>query len=119
MRSAIQKIRMKDGVEVMLLITPSLFSIAHRKGISLVLDKSDEKADIYPFYIKLIWLSALNYAEAMRVEDPDYPEVSFGYVDFVAWAAENQRAFVKMVEACIEILTDKDGDGAASDEKKN
>ena len=120
MISAIQKIELRDGENVRLLITPSLFSIARRRKIAIETDNADDTAAALNLYIRIIWLSALNYAEAMQVEDPDYPDLPYRYVDFAEWAGRRQKDFYKMVSIVMEVLSgDKESANSGSDEKKN
>lgn len=107
MVSAIQKIELKDGVEVRLLITPSLFSIAKRKGLTLTVEDSSDTHAVLDLYAKIIWLAAINYVEAAKVDDPDVPDFPYGYMDFAEWAGLHQNDFAKMVSVAVECLSGK------------
>lgn len=109
MVSAIQKINLKDGVSVRLLITPSLFSIASRKGISLEVNDQEDLHGTLDLYIKIMWLAAINYNEAERMDNPDIEELPYKYLDFAQWAGEHRSDFYKMVAVVAEALSGKSG----------
>ena len=121
MVSAIQKINLKDGAPVRLLITPSLFSIAHQRGISLEVE--DYRNDTYGtlhLYTKIMWLAALNYIEVAKMDEPDTPDADFTFMDFEIWAGQNRKDFTRMMGIVIQCLRGDDSpvqdDG--EDEKK-
>ena len=103
----IQKINLKDGVSVRLLITPSLFSIAYRKGVSLEVEDSADMHATLDLYVKIIWLAAINYNEAERMDNPDVEEFAYKYMDFAQWAGERRKEFLKMVSIAAECLSGK------------
>ena len=120
----IQKINIKDGVSVRLLITPSLFSIASRKGVSLEVDDSADMHATLDLYVKLIWLAAINYYEAERMDNPDVEDFTYKYLDFAQWAGERRREFLRMVSIVAQCLSGKtskelDAEDTPVGEKKN
>ncbi len=126
MVSAIQKITIKDGVSVRLLITPSLFSVAKRKGITLEVEDSNDVHATLDLYVKIIWLSAINYVEAEKMDNPDVEDFKLKYLDFAQWAGENKKEFYKMVSVAVECLSGKtakelaeEHDAEPKGEKKN
>lgn len=126
MVSAIQKITIKDGVSVRLLITPSLFSVAKRKGISLEVSDTTDVHGTLELYIKVLWLSAINYVEAEKMDNPDVEDFKYKYLDFAQWAGENKKEFYKLVTVAVECLSGKsakelleEGIKAPEGEKKN
>ena len=119
----IQKITLKDGVDVMLLLTPSLFAIAKERGVVLSADAGNQQA-VMDLYTKIIWLAALNYHAAARMDDPALPDFPFAFLDFAAWRGERREEFARMVEVAVQALTGKPlaeivKDNAAGGEKKN
>lgn len=123
MVSAIQKITIKDGVTVMLLLTPSLFAIAKERGVELSADTENTQA-VMELYTRIIWLAALNYDAAARMDDPGLPEFPFKFLDFAAWRGQRRDEFARMVEIALQALTGKTlaeivKDDAAAAEKKN
>ena len=120
---AIQKITIKASVEVMLLLTPSLFAIAKERGVELSADAGNQQA-VMDLYTKIIWLAALNYHAAARMDDPSLPDFPFAFLDFAAWRGERRDEFARIVEVAVQALTGKSladivKDDAASGEKKN
>lgn len=122
MVSAIQKITIKDGVTVMLLLTPSLFAIAKERGVELSADADNAQA-VMELYTRIIWLAALNYDAAARMDDPDLPAFAFKYMDFAVWRSQRRDEFARMVDVAVEALTGKTLAELAKDpaggEKKN
>lgn len=106
MVSAIQKITIKDGVTVMLLLTPSLFAIAKERGVELSADADNAQA-VMELYTRIIWLAALNYHAAARMDDPNLPDFAFKYIDFAAWRGQRRDEFGRMVEVALQALTGK------------
>lgn len=100
-------IELREGVRAELLITPSMYAIGERKGITVVIDDTDNPAQVNEAYIKLMYLSALNAWEARAVDDPAIGDPSWKYIDFAQWAAENPDKFADMIRIIFECLTGK------------
>jgi|LSQX01.3.fsa_nt_gb hypothetical protein len=106
MHSRIQCIRIGDEVARML-VTPSLFSIARKRGINANIGAGATAIDIHDIFIRIMYCAYLNYAEVERMDNPDYPEPNLKLMDFVVWAADNQREASEMVEVIFELVTGK------------
>lgn len=90
-----------------MLITPSLFSIARKKGINANIGAGATAIDILDAFIRIMYCAYLNYAEVERMDYPEYPEPVLRLMDFVVWAAENQKEANEMVEVVFELVTGK------------
>ncbi len=90
-----------------MLVTPSLFSIARKKGINAKITSESTVIDVHDAYIRIMYCAYLNYAEVERMDNPEYPEPNLKLMDFVVWAADNQQEASEMVEVFYEVLTGK------------
>ena len=106
MHSRLQCIRIGDEVARML-VTPSLFSIARKKGINANIGAGATAIDIHDAFIRIMYCAYLNYAEVERMDNPDFPEPNLKLMDFVVWAADNQQEASEMVEVIFELVTGK------------
>jgi hypothetical protein len=106
MHSRLQCIRIGDEVARML-VTPSLFSIARKKGINANIVAGATAIDIHDAFIRIMYCAYLNYAEVERMDNPDFPEPILKLMDFVVWAADNQKEASEMVEVIFELVTGK------------
>ena len=106
MHSRLQCIRIGDEVARML-VTPSLFSIARKKGINANIGAGATAIDIHDAFIRIMYCAYLNYAEVERMDNPDYPEPNLKLIDLVIWAAENPKEASEMVEVIFELVTGK------------
>jgi len=106
MHSRLQCIRIGDEVARML-VTPSLFSIARKKGINANIVAGATAIDIHDIFIRIMYCAYLNYAEVERMDNPEYPEPNLKLMDFVVWAADNQKEASEMVEVFFELVTGK------------
>lgn len=106
MHSRIQCIRIGDEVARML-VTPSLFSIARKRGINANIGAGATAIDIHDIFIRIMYCSYLNYTEVERMDNPEYPGPNLKLMDFVVWAADNQREASEMVEVIFELVTGK------------
>lgn len=106
MHSRLQCIRIGDEVARML-VTPSLFSIARKRGINANIGAGATAIDIHDIFIRIMYCAYLNYAEVERMDNPEYPEPNLKLMDFVVWAADNQREASEMVEVIFELVTGK------------
>jgi len=106
MHSRVQCIRIGDEVARML-VTPSLFSIARKRGINANIGAGATAIDIHDIFIRIMYCAYLNYAEVERMDNPEYPEPNLKLMDFVVWAADNQREASEMVEVIFELVTGK------------
>lgn len=90
-----------------MLVTPSLFSIARKKGINANIGAGATAIDIHDIFIRIMYCAYLNYAEVERMDNPEYPGPNLKLMDFVVWAADNQREASEMVEVIFELVTGK------------
>lgn len=111
-------IELKEGVSVELLITPSMYEIARRKGLTVVIDDADNPNQVVDAYTKLIYLAALNAREAMQWDHPGTPDLEISLADFRIWAAERPKEFGDMVKVMYECLTGKSLDEILAEKKK-
>ena len=117
MHGRIQCIRIGDEVARML-VTPSLFSIARKRVINANFGAGATAIDIHDIFIRIMYCAYLNYAEVERMDNPDYPEPNLKLMDFVVWAADNQREASEMVEVIFELVTGKRLKKAEGEEEK-
>ena len=106
MHSRIQCIRIGDEVARML-VTPSLFSSARKKGINANITSESTAIDVHDAFIRIMYCAYLNYAEVERMDNPDFPEPILKMMDFMVWAADNQLEASEMVEVIFELVTGK------------
>lgn len=106
MQGRLQYIKIGDEVARML-VTPSLFSIARRKGIKANIEAGATAIEIHDAFLRIMYCAYLNYAEVERMDNPDYPEPNLKLMDFVVWAADNQQEASEMVEVIFELVTGK------------
>ena len=106
MQGRLQYIKIGDEVAKML-VTPSLFSIARRKGIKANIEAGATAIEIHDAFLRIMYCAYLNYAEVERMDNPDYPEPNLKLMDFVVWAAENPKEASEMVEVIFELVTGK------------
>lgn len=90
-----------------MLVTPSLFSIARRKGINANIGAGATAIEVHDAFIRIMYCAYLNYAEVERMDNPDFPEPILKMMDFMVWAADNQREASEMVEVIFELVTGK------------
>ena len=107
MRQVLHTITMKGGAQVELLATPALFAIAKRRGWAIEAD-TDNRAEVFSAFTKLIYLTALNAWEVRRYDSPEMGEFSYRLMDFVEWASNDADAFVKAVNFVLYALTGKE-----------
>ena len=106
MHSRLQYIKIGDEVARML-VTPSLFSIARKKGINANIGAGASSIDVHDAFLRIMYCAYLNYAEVERMDNPEYPEPTLKMMDFVVWAADNQKEASEMVEVIFELVTGK------------
>lgn len=106
MQGRLQYIKIGDEVAKML-VTPSLFSIARKKGINANIEPGATAIDIHDVFMRIMYCAYLNYAEVERMDNPEYPKPTLKMMDFVVWAADNQEEASEMVEVVFEIVTGK------------
>lgn len=98
-------IELKDGVQVEILVTPALYSVAKRKGIDLVADIN--AGDWQTSYIKMLYCSALNAWEVAAVDDPKMGDFPYKFADFHEWAWADTERLGKIIAFLYEALTGK------------
>lgn len=117
MQGRLQYIKIGDEVAKML-VTPSLFSIARRKGIKANIEAGATAIEIHDAFLRIMYCAYLNYAEVERMDNPDYPEPNLKLMDFVVWAADNQQEASEMVEVIFELVTGKSLKKTEGEEEK-
>lgn len=106
MHSRLQYIKIGDEV-VRMLVTPSLFSIARKKGINANITAGATAIEVHEAFLRIMYCAYLNYAEVERLDNPEYPEPILKYMDFAIWAADNAEEAVAMIEVVFELVTGK------------
>lgn len=101
-----------------MLVTPSLFSIARKKGINANITSGATAIDVHDAFIRIMYCAYLNYAEVERMDSPDYPEPNLRLMDLVIWAAENPKEASEMVEVIFELVTGKSLKKTEGEEEK-
>ena len=101
-----------------MLVTPSLFSIARKKGINANITSVATAIEIHDAFLRIMYCAYLNYAEVERMDNPDYPEPNLKFMDFVIWAAENPKEASEMVEVIFELITGKSLKKTEGEEEK-
>lgn len=117
MQSRLQYIKIGDEVARML-VTPSLFSIARRKGIKANIEAGATAIEIHDAFLRIMYCAYLNYAEVERMDNPEYPEPVLKMMDFSVWAAENPKEASEMVEVIFELVTGKSIKKTEGEEEK-
>ena len=106
MVQVLHMITLKGGEQVELLATPALFDIAAKRGLAIEAD-SDNAAEVYTAYTKLIYLAAINAWEVRRYDAPEMGEFPYRLMDFVEWATNEPGKFVDAMEFALVALTGK------------
>lgn len=101
-----------------MLVTPSLFSIARRKGIKANIEAGATAIEIHDAFLRIMYCAYLNYAEVERMDNPEYPEPALKMMDFSVWAAENPKEASEMVEVIFELVTGKSLKKTEGEEEK-
>jgi len=117
MQGRLQYIKIGDEVAKML-VTPSLFSIARKKGINANIGAGATAIEVHDAFIRIMYCAYLNYAEVERMDNPDFPEPILKMMDFMVWAAENPKEASEMVEVIFELITGKSLKTEETTEKK-
>ena len=104
MQGRLQYIKIGDEVARML-VTPSLFSIARRKGINANIAPEATAIEIHDAFLRIMYCAYLNYAEVERMDNPEFPEPVLKMMDFSIGAAENTKEAAEMVEVVFELVT--------------
>lgn len=100
-------IRMKGGAQVELLATPALFAIAKKRGMTIEAE-SDNVAEVFSAYTRLLYLAALNAWEVRRCDDPELGECPYRLMDFVEWSSNDKEGFVESISFALAALTGKE-----------
>jgi hypothetical protein len=113
-------IEIAEGSSVELLFSATLGFIAERKGIQLILEHPDDKEENVKFFVKLLYLAALNAWEFKTLDEPGLGEFPYKAIDFAEWAAREQKAFADMIVASAEAMSGllETGKKGAADVKK-
>jgi len=97
-----------EGVEVALLITPSLYKRSLTDGMDLTLHDPDDAAEVWQVYVKHVYLAYRNALNVAAYDGHDGPRRMFELADFEAWAAGEGRArFGELMRVIVEFKTGK------------
>ena len=107
MIQVLHTIKMKGGAQVELLATPALFAIARKRGMTIEAD-SDNVAEVFSAYTRLLYLAALNAWDVRRYDDPGMGDFPYKLMDFVEWASADMDGFVKAISFVLAALTGKE-----------
>ena len=113
-----------EGVEVALLITPSLYKRSLTDGLDLTLHDPDDAAEVWQVYVKHVYLAYRNALDVAAYDGHDGPRRVFELADFEVWAAGEGRArFGELMRVFVEFKTGKTleqltADSAAESKKK-
>lgn len=96
-----------QGVEVELLLTPSLYKRSLTKGMDLTLHDATDAAEIWQVYVKHIYLAYLNSLD-IAAYDGKKTKQRFVLADFEVWAAgEGKDRFTELLGVLVEFKTGK------------
>ena len=97
-----------EGVEVALLITPSLYKRSLTDGLDLTLHDPDDAAEVWQVYVKHVYLAYRNALDVAAYDGHDGPRRVFELADFEVWAAGEGRArFGELMRVFVEFKTGK------------
>ena len=97
-----------EGVEVALLITPSLYKRSLTDGLDLTLHDPDDAAEVWQVYVKHVYLAYRNALDVAAYDGHDGPRRVFELTDFEVWAAGEGRArFGELMRVFVEFKTGK------------
>lgn len=118
MIQVLHTIRMKGGEQVELLATPALFAIARKRGMTIEAD-SDNVAEVFSAYTRLLYLAALNAWDVRRYDNPSMGECPYTLMDFVEWSSNDREGFVEAISFALAALTGKELKDYATGEAKD
>lgn len=87
-----------------LLFSVTLGYTAKRKGISLSCEDSTNPEERLAFFVRLLYVAALNAWEYNSIDDPSLGEFPFRVIDFAEWATANPKDFAEMIKASSEAM---------------
>jgi len=117
MIQVLHTIRMKGGVQVELLATPALFAIAKKRGMTIEAD-TDNVAEVFSAYTRLLYLAALNAWDVRRYDNPNMGDCPYTLMDFVEWSSYDKEGFVEAISFALAALTGKELKDYATGEAK-
>ena len=118
MIQVLHTIRIKGGEQVELLATPALFAIARKRGMTIEAD-SDNVAEVFSAYTRLLYLAALNAWDVRRYDNPSMGECPYTLMDFVEWSSNDREGFVEAISFALAALTGKELKDYATGEAKD
>lgn len=107
------QIELHEGVKVDLLFTLSMYEVARKRDMKIVLEDSANNVQVIEFYQKIIYIAALNAWEVNLFDHPSIGEFPYTFMDFVEWSQQNSREFGKLIVFAAEAISggrDKDGE---------
>jgi hypothetical protein len=118
MIQVLHTIKMRGGEQVELLATPALFAIARKRGMTIEAD-SDNVAEVFSAYTRLLYLAALNAWDVRRYDNPSMGECPYTLMDFVEWSSNDKEGFVEAISFALAALTGKELKDYATGEAKD
>jgi hypothetical protein len=112
-----QTIKMQ-GVEVALLITPSLYKRSLTDGLDLTLHDPEDAAEVWQVYVKHVYLAYRNAIDVAAYDGHSGPNKVFELMDFEEWAAgEGKTRFAELMRVIVEFKTGKTLEQIAAESK--
>lgn len=100
-------IELKEGVEVELLFTPSMYAVARRRGLRIEVEDPSDSAAVMMAYTQLMYVAALNAHEVRLYDEPGLGEFPYRLIDFVEWSASNQEEFMETMDIALQCVIGK------------
>lgn len=99
-------IGLKEGVAVEILVTPSLYGVAKRRGIDLTSAEMGNTEDVLALYERIVYCAAINAWEVAQVDDPAKGAFPYTFADIHEWAwADGRKAFLEVVKFIAQALS--------------
>lgn len=97
-----------QGVEVELLVTPSLYKRSLTQGLDLTLHDPTDAAEVWQVYVKHVYLAYRNALDVAEYDGRKMPDKVLRLADFEAWAAgEGKARFAELMRIIVEFKTGK------------
>lgn len=92
------------GKERELLVTPSLYRVAKKKGWSLNIEDIDDHLEMCSMYCVII-ACAIHNARKIRQYDEDLPDEDITLMDIELWRQEDPKRFMSLIVEIAEALS--------------
>lgn len=80
---------------------------------------SDNVAEVFSAYTRLLYLAALNAWDVRRYDNPSMGECPYTLMDFVEWSSNDREGFVEAISFALAALTGKELKDYATGEAKD